>query len=93
MFSSAWGGLNLPVTTGKWIVSTFEHDTARPVDGYPSPLLHHHNVVMNMSAPGADAQMRALWTREFYKAQTLGEAVYLSIGNRQRRSGTRLSGE
>lgn len=70
------GGLRLPVTTGKWIVATFEHDTARPVDGYPSPLLHHHNVVMNMSAPDANSKMRALWTREFYKAQTLGEAVY-----------------
>jgi conjugative relaxase-like TrwC/TraI family protein len=72
------GGLNLPVTTGKWIVATFEHDTSRPVDGYASPLLHHHNVVMNMSAPDADAKMRALWTKEFYKAQTLGEAVYQS---------------
>ncbi len=72
------GGLRLPVTTGKWIVATFEHDTARPVDGYASPLLHHHNVVMNMSAPDADSQMRALWTKEFYKAQTLGEAVYQS---------------
>ena len=72
------GGLRLPVTTKKWIVATFEHDTARPVDGYAAPLLHHHNVVMNMTAPDADAQMRALWTKEFYKAQTLGEAVYQS---------------
>jgi conjugative relaxase-like TrwC/TraI family protein len=72
------GGLNMPVTTRKWIVATFEHDTARPVDGYPAPLLHHHNLVMNMSALDADAQMRALWTREFYKAQTLAEAVYQS---------------
>ena len=72
------GGLNLPVTTGKWIVATFEHDTARPVEGYAAPLLHHHNVVMNMSAPDADSKMRALWTKEFYKAQTMGEAVYQS---------------
>jgi conjugative relaxase-like TrwC/TraI family protein len=72
------GGLRLPVTTAKWIVATFEHDTARPVDGYAAPLLHHHNVVMNMTAPDVDAQMRALWTKEFYKAQTLGEAVYQS---------------
>jgi hypothetical protein len=37
-----------------------------------------HNVVMNMSAADADSQMRALWTKEFYKAQTLGEAVFQS---------------
>ena len=72
------GGCNRPITTGKWIVATFEHDTARPVDGYPAPLLHHHNVVMNMSALDAEGKMRALWTREFYKAQTLAEAVYQS---------------
>jgi len=33
---------------------------------------------MNMSALDADSKMRALWTKEFYKAQTLGEAVYQS---------------
>jgi conjugative relaxase-like TrwC/TraI family protein len=28
------GGLNQPETTGKWMAATFEHDTARPVNGY-----------------------------------------------------------
>jgi hypothetical protein len=79
------GGNRLPETTAKWIVATFEHDTARPVDGYPAPLIHHHNVAMNLTCIDPNAgegdpagQARSLWTKEFFKAQTLGEAVYQS---------------
>lgn len=43
------GGNNPAETTGKWIAATFEHDTARPVDGYPAPHLHTHVVVFNMT--------------------------------------------
>jgi conjugative relaxase-like TrwC/TraI family protein len=51
-------GGNLPAeNTGRWIAATFEHDTARPVDGYPAPHLHTHVVVFNMTedakGPGA----------------------------------------
>src|SRR5579863_3463472 len=31
------GGNNPAETTGKWVVATFEHDSARPVDGYSAP--------------------------------------------------------
>jgi hypothetical protein len=36
------GGNHPPETTGKFIAAKFEHDTARPVDGYVAPQLHTH---------------------------------------------------
>src|SRR5467141_5430580 len=39
-------GGSLPAeTTGKWIAAKFEHDSARPVDGYAAPQLHSFFVV------------------------------------------------
>src|SRR5579863_4603974 len=38
------GGNHPPETTGKFIAAKFEHDTARPVDGYVAPQLHTHAV-------------------------------------------------
>ena len=38
-----------PETTGKFIAATFEHDTARPVDGYAAPQLHTHAVIFNIT--------------------------------------------
>src|SRR5579859_7436983 len=36
-------GGNYPAeTTGKWVAAVFEHDSARPVDGYAAPQLHTH---------------------------------------------------
>jgi hypothetical protein len=35
--------------TGKFAAATFEHDTARPVDGYAEPQLHTHAVVFNVT--------------------------------------------
>ena len=43
------GGNNAAETTGKFIVAKFEHDTARPVDGYAAPQLHTHAVIFNMT--------------------------------------------
>ena len=43
------GGNHSPETTGKFIVAKFEHDTARPVDGYVAPQLHTHAVVFNIT--------------------------------------------
>src|SRR6266851_2711567 len=41
-------GGNLPAeTTGKWVAAKFEHDSARPVDGYAAPQLHTHVVFFN----------------------------------------------
>jgi conjugative relaxase-like TrwC/TraI family protein len=34
------GGNHAPETTAKFIAAKFEHDTARPVDGYVAPQLH-----------------------------------------------------
>src|SRR5579863_767311 len=43
------GNVHAPETTGKFIAATFEHDTARPVDGYAAPQLHTHAVIFNMT--------------------------------------------
>ena len=40
---------NAAETTGKFVVAKFEHDTARPVDGYAAPQLYNHAVVFNMT--------------------------------------------
>jgi len=43
-------GGNLPAeTTGKWAAAQFEHDSARPVDGYAAPQLHTHAVFFNLT--------------------------------------------
>src|SRR5665213_2956590 len=43
------GRSNPPETTRAWIAATFEHDSARPVDGYAAPQLHTHVVVFNVT--------------------------------------------
>ena len=43
------GNVREPEKTGKFIAATFEHDTARPVDGYAAPQLHTHVVVFNVA--------------------------------------------
>ncbi len=43
------GNVHAPETTGKFLAATFEHDTARPVDGYAAPQLHTHAVIFNMT--------------------------------------------
>src|SRR5437588_10823439 len=69
-------GGNLPAeTTGKWVAAKFEHDSARPVDGYAAPQLHTHVVFFNMTER-ENGQMRALQPRELYRSQRYGTAVY-----------------
>ncbi len=41
------GGNHPPETTGQFVTAKFEHDTARPVDGYVAPELHTHTVIFN----------------------------------------------
>src|SRR6202040_3819446 len=43
------GGNHPPETTGRFIAAKFEHDTARPVDGYVAPQLHTPAVVFNVT--------------------------------------------
>jgi conjugative relaxase-like TrwC/TraI family protein len=76
------GGNHLPINTGQWIVATFQHDTARPVDGYPAPQLHFHNVLMNVQRDFT-GQFRALQSAELFKAKSLGTAVFYSELQRQ----------
>ena len=71
-------GRNHPAeTTGRWVAAAFEHDSARPVEGYAAPQLHTHVVVFNVTErPSGDT--RALQPRELYKSQQYLTAVYRS---------------
>lgn len=64
-----------PETTGKWVAARFEHDSARPVDGYAAPQVHTHVVVFNVTER-ANAEPRALQPRELYRTQQFATAVY-----------------
>jgi conjugative relaxase-like TrwC/TraI family protein len=71
-------GGNLPAeTTGKWIAAKFEHDSARPVDGYAAPQIHSHVVFFNLTET-EDGATYALQPRELYKTQQYATAVYRS---------------
>jgi len=71
------GGNHPAETTGKFIAAKFEHDTARPVDGYAAPQLHTHAVVFNVTERD-NGQTRALQPHELFKSQAFVTAVYQS---------------
>lgn len=71
------GGNHHAETTGKWIAARFEHDSARPVDGYAAPQLHTHVVFFNVTER-QNGETRALQPQELYKTQQYGTAVYRS---------------
>jgi conjugative relaxase-like TrwC/TraI family protein len=71
------GGNHPPETTGKFIAAKFEHDTARPVDGYVAPQLHTHAVVFNVTERD-DGQPRAIQPRSLFASQQFATAVYQS---------------
>src|SRR5271170_2097756 len=71
------GGNNPAESTGKFIAAKFEHDTARPVDGYAAPQLHTHAVIFNVTER-ADGSTRALQERAFFESQQYATAVYQS---------------
>jgi conjugative relaxase-like TrwC/TraI family protein len=71
------GGNHPPETTGKFIAAKFEHDTARPVNGYVAPQLHTHAVVFNVT--GRDnGQPRAIQPQSLFASQQFATAVYQS---------------
>src|SRR5438309_194227 len=71
-------GGNLPAeTTGKWVAAKFEHDSARPVDGYAATQLNTHVVFFNLTET-EDGEAHALQPRELYKTQQYATAVYRS---------------
>jgi conjugative relaxase-like TrwC/TraI family protein len=71
------GGNHAPETTGKFIAAKFEHDTARPVDGYVAPQLHTHAVVFNVTERD-NGQPRAIQPQSLFASQQFATAVYQS---------------
>ena len=71
------GNVRAPETTGKFIAATFEHDTARPVDGYAAPQLHTHAVIFNVTERES-GQTRALQERSLFQSQHYATSVYRS---------------
>src|SRR6202521_682338 len=68
------GGNHPAETTGKWAAAKFEHDSARPVNGYSAPQLHTHVVFFNVTETD-DGNTRAIQPREVYKSQQYATSV------------------
>ncbi|QMV20106.1 relaxase domain-containing protein [Granulicella sp. 5B5] len=71
------GNVHAPETTGKFVAATFEHDTARPVDGYAAPQLHTHSVIFNVTERD-NGQTLALQPQELFASQRYATSVYRS---------------
>ncbi|MGO8756663.1 MAG: MobF family relaxase [Terracidiphilus sp.] len=71
------GNIHAPETTGKFVAATFEHDTARPVDGYAAPQLHTHAVIFNVTERD-NGQTRALQPQELFASQRVATSLYRS---------------
>ena len=79
------GGNRPAEMTGQFLAAKFQHDTARPVDGYAAPQLHTHVVIFNMTER-ENEQMRALQERSFFESQSYTTAIYQSHLTYQLRS-------
>jgi conjugative relaxase-like TrwC/TraI family protein len=66
------GGNHPPETAGRFIAAKFEHDTARPVEGYVAPQLHTH------MTERADGVTRAQQERGLFQSQQFATAIYQS---------------
>jgi len=71
------GGNRVPETSGKWVATSFEHDSARPVNGYAAPQLHTHVVFFNLTET-KNGEARALQPHELYRSQQYATAIYRS---------------
>jgi conjugative relaxase-like TrwC/TraI family protein len=71
------GGNHPAETTGQFVTAKFEHDTARPVNGYAAPQLHTHAVIFNITERG-DGSPRAIQPRSLFESQQFATAVYQS---------------
>ena len=81
------GGNHPAETTGKFIAAKFEHDTARPVNGYAAPQLHTHAVIFNITER-EDGESRALQPRSLFQSQQFATAIYqYDVNYRVRRLG------
>ena len=71
-------GGNAPAeTTARGIAVMFQHDSARPVDGYSAPHLHTHVVLFNMTRTD-DGDIRPLQPRQMFRTQELAKRFYQS---------------
>lgn len=71
-------GGNYPAeATGRLIAAKFEHDTARPVDGYAAPQLHTHAVIFNLTQRET-GDYRALQPQSLFASQQFATAIYQS---------------
>ena len=71
------GNVHAPETTSRFVAATFEHDTARPVEGYAAPQLHTHAVIFNVTERD-NGQTRALQERSLFQSQHYVTSVYRS---------------
>ena len=71
------GNVKEPEPTGKVVAATFEHDTARPVEGYAAPQLHTHAVIFNVTER-ENGHTRALQPQQLFASQTYATQVYRS---------------
>src|SRR5216683_765685 len=71
------GGNHPQETTGKFIAAKFEHDTARPVDGYVAPQLHTHAVIFNLTER-ENGQAPAIQPQSLFASQQFATAIYQS---------------
>jgi len=71
------GGNHPAEPTAKFIAAKFEHDTARPVDGYAAPQLHTHAVIFNITQRET-GEYRALQPQSLFASQQFATAIYQS---------------
>ena len=71
------GGNHPAEATGRFIAAKFEHDTARPVNGYAAPQLHTHAVIFNLTQRET-GEYRALQPQSLFASQQFATAIYQS---------------
>ena len=71
------GGNHPAEATAKFVAAKFEHDTARPVDGYAAPQIHTHAVIFNITER-ENGQYRALQPQSLFASQQFATAIYQS---------------
>jgi conjugative relaxase-like TrwC/TraI family protein len=71
------GGNHPAEPTAKFVAAKFEHDTARPVNGYAAPQLHTHAVIFNLTER-ENGQYRALQPQNLFASQQFATAIYQS---------------
>jgi conjugative relaxase-like TrwC/TraI family protein len=71
------GGNHPAEATARFVAAKFEHDTARPVDGYAAPQLHTHAVIFNITARET-GEYRALQPQSLFASQQFASAIYQS---------------